>query len=73
MRKRIGARLGKADRPLCRMEDDIVEMYERGIGPLSIAVKLGVNAERVMNILSHKGLLSEEYETGCWALNANYI
>lgn len=75
VKKRLNLRGVRVKRTgsLCKMEDEIVGMYESGKGPLSIAVVTGRSAREVLTVLYRSGKLSEEYEPGCWGLSSNYI
>ena len=51
---------------------EAVRLYQQGVGPLAIAVRLNVRAKLAMNALHGAGLI-EEYEPQCWALSDQFI
>jgi len=50
----------------------VMELYSQGVGPLSIAVRLGVNARVVMRILASSGV-STESEPQCYRLSEQML
>jgi len=49
-------------------EEQVMYLYRKGVGPLSIAVKVGINARLVRRILASNGI-ENKTEPQCYRLN----
>ena len=54
------------------IKKEVIALYEVGVQPLSIAIRIGVEASRVMTILSRAKLISG-YEPQCRGLSDQFI
>ena len=55
-----------------QMTEEVLRLHGKGKGPLSIAVRLGVDARFVMHVLS-KNEKVEGYEPQCWSLSSQFL
>lgn len=55
-----------------QMTEEVLRLNKEGLGPLSTAVRLGIDAKFVMFVLSRNKKI-EEYEPQCWRLSSQFL